>query len=135
MDEFPENLLYSHNHLWVEIDDKEKHLATVGITNFLREELPEILTVELPMEGDQMEMDDKNILLHLEGEENDEFHSIGAPLSGHVEQINREVLNNPDLLHIAPYEHWIMKIEYDDPMELELLVDSEQYLMTIEGLR
>lgn len=135
MTEFPEHLLYSHNHMWVEIEDKNKHLARVGITSFLREELPEILTIDLPMEGDQVEIDEQNILLHLEDEEDNEFRSIGSPLSGHVIEINKEVLNNPDLLHLEPYEHWIMRLQYEEPGELDLLMDADKYNLALEVLR
>ncbi|MFW5996532.1 MAG: glycine cleavage system protein H [Lentisphaeria bacterium] len=135
MIEFPEHLLYSHNHMWVEIEDKNKRLARIGITSFLREELPEILTVDLPMEGDQVEIDEQNILLHLEDEEDNEFRSIGFPLSGHVIEINKEVLNNPDLLHLEPYEHWIMRLQYEEPGELDLLMDADKYNLALEVLR
>lgn len=131
MIEYPKELLYSQNHVWVKIEDRENHVAQVGITDFLREELPEILSMDMPLPEDEFEMDDECILLHLEPDEEgeDEFCQIRAPLGGHVTEINPDVLNNPDLLHIAPYEHWLLRMVYDDPGELELLMDADKYLL------
>ncbi|MFO7822122.1 MAG: hypothetical protein R6V56_08750 [Lentisphaeria bacterium] len=131
MIEYPKELLYSHNHAWVKIEDSEDHLVTIGITDYLREELPEILSMDMPMVHDEFEMDDDCILLHLDIDEegDDEFYQIRAPIGGHVTEVNQEVQSNPDLLHIAPYEHWLLRIIYDDPQEIELLMDSEKYLV------
>ncbi|MCF7854619.1 MAG: glycine cleavage system protein H, partial [Candidatus Pacebacteria bacterium] len=92
--ECPEHLLYSVTHTWVQIIDDEANLARVGITHHLQEELPEILSVDLPMDGDELEIDNPCMHLHLEG---DTITEVCSPLTGRAVSINRDVLDNPDL--------------------------------------
>lgn len=134
MIEYPEKLLYSQNHVWVEIEDEEQHIARVGITAYLQEELPEILSMDMPMKEDEFEMDDECILVHLaaDEEDEDEFYQIRAPLGGHVTEVNPEVRSNPDLLHVDAYENWLWKMIYDDPGEIELLMPANKYLLYVE---
>jgi len=136
MIEYPQELHYSQNHVWVQLEDQANQVVRIGITDCLQEELPEILTIDMPMDEDEFEMDDECILLHLNitEEDEDEFYQLRAPLSGHVTEINPEVRSNPDLLHVAPYDHWLLRMVYDDPGELELLMTAEKYMVYLETL-
>ncbi len=131
MIECPSHYMYTLHHGWLHIEDENKQVATVGITEYLQEEMPEILSIELPMVGDELEIEAPCIHFHLEG---DDVLHFPAPLTGRVVEINRDVLANPDLLHLAPYEHWVMRIEYDDPTEMEVLVQADRYVMFCERL-
>ncbi|MEK7244116.1 MAG: glycine cleavage system protein H, partial [Thermodesulfobacteriota bacterium] len=42
---FPDNLLYSREHVWVRVDGD---IATIGITDHAQEKLGEILSLDLP---------------------------------------------------------------------------------------
>ncbi len=130
MIECPDSFIYSHRHVWVQIEDSGACIARIGITEHLQEELPEILSIDMPMTGDELEIDIPCIHLHLESG----IQEVYAPLTGRVEAINREVLDNPDHLHMAPYKNWIMRVEYDEEQELELLMDAETYTQFVESL-
>ena len=125
----PPNLSYSHRHLWVDTDEKEG-IATVGITEDLAEELDEILSIDLPMKDDELEIDAMCMHLHL----STEIYHIRSPLSGRVVEINRDTLDNPNLLHLAPYENWLIKMEYDESEEFELLMNANQYMSFLDQL-
>lgn len=130
MIECPAHLLYSQRHLWVDVEDEEKSIAKVGITQYHQEGLGEIQSADLPLVGDELEIDVPCAHLHIE----DELHHLLAPLTGRVESINRDVLDNPALLHIDPYQHWLFRMEFDEPDEFELLLSPEQYIRVAESL-
>jgi glycine cleavage system H protein len=130
MIECPKDRVYTQNHVWVKVEHKEDCLARIGITEFMQEELPEILSLDLPMPAEEMEIDDPSIHLHCE----DGIHDVRIPLTGRIHEVNQELLDSPELLHVAPYQHWIVSIEYDEEHELELMLDAERYVSYTETL-
>jgi glycine cleavage system H protein len=52
---FPDDLLYSREHVWVRV---EGDLATIGITDYAQEKLGEVLAVELPEIDAEVERDE-----------------------------------------------------------------------------
>ncbi len=125
----PAELSYNAQHLWVDMDE-EQHTATVGITDELAERLAEILSVDLPMVGDELDLDTYCIHLHL----NKRIHHLQSPLTGRVLEINRDVLDNPSLLHLSPYKNWLYRMEYDDEDEVHLLMSADQYARFLDQL-
>lgn len=102
---YPDHLLYAKSHEWAEID--ENGIATVGITDFAQHELGDLVFVNLPMAGDEVEA----------GKPFGDVESVKAvsdvfsPVSGIVLEINEELLDQPQLINEAPYEAWFMKVE------------------------
>lgn len=127
MFECPTDLSYSQRHMWTRTNEEEG-TAEVGITEDLAEQLSEVLSIDMPMVGDELEMDAMCIHLHLLS---DIFH-LRSPLSGRVVEINRDVLDRPNLFHLAPFKHWLYRMEYDEPDEFEMLMNSAQYLRFID---
>ena len=125
----PANLLYHPRHLWVRPNDSQETVK-VGITDELQERLPEIYSVDLPAVGTDVEIDAPCFHFHLPSG----IRHLKAPLSGRVVEINSRVLDNPELLHLAPYEHWLVRMEIDIPEELHLLLDAERYKSFLESL-
>jgi len=128
MDDLPE-FSYSQRHLWANAD-KELGVAEVGVTEELFDELEEILSIDVPMVGDELEMDSMCVHFHLHAD----IYHLRSPLSGRVTEINKTVLDNPNLLHLAPYEHWLFKMEYDEPDEFEMLMSAVQYARYLDSL-
>ena len=123
--ECPDNLLYSESHAWVDTAEAEsKGTVQVGFTHYLIEELPEILSLDLPMPGDAVELDSPCIHLHLDS---GVIESLRSPVAGHVHEVNRDVLDKPDLLHVDPYANWILEIEFEDSTDFEILAESARY--------
>ncbi len=120
--EHPKHLSYTVRHLWAEIDEKSR-VATIGITEDLIEMLADIVTLDMPLVGDELDMDTFCIHIHLPTR----IQHLRSPLSGRVLEINRDVLDNAGLLALAPYKNWLYRMEYDDPSELDLLMNSVQY--------
>lgn len=120
--EYPKNVNYSQSRMWTKADTATA-TAVVGITEDLVEEIGEILSIDLPLTGDELDMDTLCIHLHLQNH----IHHLASPLSGRVLEINRDVLDNPNLLHIAPFNNWLYRMEFDEPDELDFLMSAAQY--------
>lgn len=125
--DFPEELKYSKEHVWVRV---ERGTAVIGITDFAQEELGLVNGVELPDEGDEVEQDDSVGSI----EARKTVAEIYAPFSGTVQSVNHEVLDNPDLVNDDPYDGgWLVEISLDDPDELKSLMSADDYADYIEN--
>jgi len=126
--EYPPELAYSPRHTWARVDEEEG-TAEVGVTEHLSERLDELHGIDMPRVGDELEMDEMCIHLHLDTN----ILHLRAPLSGRVIEINRDVLDNPNLLHVAPYKHWIMRMECDELEELDMMMSAAQYMRHVDA--
>ncbi len=129
MIECPKDYLYHPRHLWLQVDEAS-NTAAIGITDEMQERLPEIISLDLPTPGIDLEIDEPCFHFHLPSG----IRHLKSPLSGRVVEVNREILDNPELLHLAPYEHWMVKLEMDTLEELQMLLDAKSYTTLIEAL-
>ena len=127
MFECPPDLSYSHRHMWAKTDE-EQMIATIGIAEDLVEGMDEIFSIDMPFAGDELEMDHMCIHVHLQNE----ITHLRSPLTGRVTEINKDVLDRPNLLHVAPFVNWLYRMEFDEPEELELLMSPAQYLRHLD---
>jgi glycine cleavage system H protein len=127
--EYPDDLYYSHEHLWVRLTGSR---GILGITDHAQQEMGEILFVELPEEGAQMEKDDSFGTL----ESSKTIVELICPLSGEIAAINKDLEDEPSLVNDDPYGNgWLAAVEIDDPKELDKLIraaDYEEYLDKLE---
>lgn len=129
MSEFPENRAYSKRHVWA-LANPKKCTASIGLTEFFAENLGEIESIDLPLAGDELEMDSFCVQLHVRNH----IRHVRAPLSGRVTEINKEVEDNPNLIHLNPHRNWLFRMEYDDQDELDLLMTAAKYTRFIDRL-
>ena len=119
--EFPEELKYSKEHVWVRVEGKK---GVIGITDYAQEELGIIRSVELPEAGDELEQDDSFGSL----EASKTVADLYAPFSGEVLEVNDELEENPALLNDDPYDSgWIAVVEIRDADELTSLLSADDY--------
>ena len=125
--DFPEELKYSKEHVWVRIEGDS---AVIGITDFAQEELGAISGVELPDEGDEVEQDDSVGSI----EARKTVADIYAPFSGVVLSVNQEVLDTPTLLNDDPYDGgWLVEVALNDRDELKGLMTADDYAEYVEN--
>jgi len=125
--DFPEELKYSKEHVWVRI---ERDSAVIGITDFAQEELGLVSGIELPDEGDEVEQDDSIGSI----EAHKTVADIYAPFNGTVRSVNHEVIDNPALVNDDPYDGgWLIEISLDDHEELKGLMSADDYADYIEN--
>ena len=119
--EFPEDVKYSKEHEWVLV---EGGVATVGITDYAQDQLGDIVFVELPAVGDKVSKEDAFGVV----ESVKAVSDIYAPVSGKVLEVNDDLPENPEMLNEDPYgDGWIIKIEMNDPEELDDLMTAAEY--------
>jgi glycine cleavage system H protein len=125
--DFPEELKYSREHVWVRVEGDS---AVIGITDFAQEELGAISGVELPDEGDEVEQDDSVGSI----EARKTVADIYAPFSGVVLNVNQEVLDTPTLLNDDPYDGgWLVEVALNDREELKGLMTADDYADYVEN--
>ena len=113
-------LFYTKDHEWIKVDGDE---AFVGISDYAQHHLGDIVYVELPEVGDELE----------KGEAFSAVESVKAasdvylPAGGKIVAVNDELVDDPSLLNADAFENWMVKIELADKAELEELMTSEDY--------
>ena len=119
--DFPDELKYSKEHLWVRVEGRK---AVIGITDYAQEELGIIRSIELPEAGDELEQDDSCGSI----EARKSVVELYAPFSGEVLEVNEELAGTPELLNDDPYDSgWIAVVQIDDQDELTSLLSADDY--------
>ncbi|MBN2290024.1 MAG: glycine cleavage system protein GcvH [Candidatus Glassbacteria bacterium] len=117
--EIPVDLLYTNEHEWVSIEDG---LATVGITDYAQKELGDIVFVELPEVGTEVEATETFGTIEAVKTVSDLF----SPASGTVEEVNSELEDHPELINQDPYgEGWMIRIKISE--QPEDLLSAKEY--------
>lgn len=117
----PDDLRYARSHEWVRL---EGEIATIGITDHAQEELTDVVFVELPDTGRQLDAGDPTAVVESVKAASD----IYAPLAGEVVEANQAVADDPSLVNSDPYgEGWIFRIRVADLAKLETLMDAAAY--------
>jgi glycine cleavage system H protein len=120
--DFPEELKYSKEHLWVRVEGNK---AVIGITDYAQHELGIITIVELPVVGDELEQDDSFGSV----EARKTLAELYAPISGPVLEVNGELEEAPEFLNDDPYDSgWLVVIEVNDAEELNSLMSADDYM-------
>jgi glycine cleavage system H protein len=125
--QLPDDLRYSSDHEWVRLEDGKIRL---GITDYAQDALGDVVYVEIPEVGAQVEASAKVS----EVESTKSVSDIYAPVAGTVVSVNADLSDSPERLNDDPYgEGWICVIEPDDPSAVDALLDVEAYRRLIEG--
>ena len=118
---FPDDLLYSREHVWVRV---EGDLATIGITDYAQEKLGEVISLDLPDADAYLERD----------EPFGKIESVKAvvelicPLSGVVVSVNEDLPDEIGVVNSDPHDTgWMIVMEIEDPAELDDLLDVKGY--------
>ena len=115
-----EGLYYSESHEYVKV---EGEFAYIGITDYAQEQLGNVVYVDMPEEGDEVEA----------GAEFGAVESVKAasdllsPVSGEVVEVNTALEDEPELINQDAFANWIIKVKLSDPSELESLMDAAAY--------
>ena len=124
--DYPDDLYYNRDHLWVRVQGNR---GTVGVTDHAQREMGEILFVDLPEEGSQVEKGDNFGSL----ESSKTVAELRSPLSGEIISINKDLEEEPSLVNDDPYGNgWLLVLEVDDPNELEDMFNAADYEELLE---
>lgn len=113
-------LLYSNDHEWVKIEGEK---AYVGITDYAQHALGEIVYVELPSVGDQINAGDVFGVIESVKAASDSY----LPISGKVLEVNEALSDSPQLINEDPYGNWIVIVELTDKASINTLMNEQEY--------
>ena len=119
---------FSKDHEWIDLVDG---VATVGITEYAQEQLGDVVYVELPEVGRQVEKGKECAVV----ESVKAASEIYAPASGEVVEINEKLADEPGLVNGEPMgAGWFFRMKVGDPAELGDLMDRAAYDEYVAGL-
>ena len=117
----PTDLRYTRDHEWVRVDGDQ---ATIGITQYAADQLGDIVFVELPDTGRDLEQSKPFGVV----ESVKAVSDLYAPLSGSVTETNGALTANPELVNSDPYgAGWMIRISVNDASETDDLLDGRAY--------
>lgn len=121
----PEELKYAKTHEWVALSEEGgAKIATVGISAFAVEALTDLVYIDLPAVGKQVEAEQP----FCEVESVKAVSDIYSPVDGEVVAVNSGLPDKLETLSTDPYgEGWIAKIKISDEGGLSKLLDHAAY--------
>ena len=119
---------YTKEHEWIRV---EGDTATVGITDFAQGQLGDVVFVELPEAGRQVEQGGEAAVVESVKAASDVY----APVSGEVVEANQTLVDDSSLVNSDPEgEGWFFRVRLSDPSQLDGLMDEAAYKDFCTGL-
>lgn len=129
----PRDLKYSETHEWIRITElrdpknkkaKPEYVATIGITDYAVSRLSDLVHIDLPNVGDNVEQG--NAFGEVESVKT--VAELVSPVTGKVVDTNQDAIKHVDLVMEEPYEEgWLIKVKISDKAELETLMSDKEY--------
>jgi len=125
---FPTELKYTAEHEWVRTPGDQPDAVRVGITSYAQEALGDIVYVDLPSVGDQIEAG--AVVGELESTKS--VSEIYSPYGGVVVAVNEALADTPELVNSDPYgAGWLFEVSPSgDPVEL---LEADAYQALTQG--
>jgi len=123
MKEIPENYKFLSSHEWVR-EEEEDTIVAVGISDYAQDQLGDIVFVELPELGLEVNQGDEVAVV----ESVKAASEIYSPVSGRIIEVNSSLEDSPEIVNSSAFEEgWFFKVEVADSSEFENLLSPEQY--------
>lgn len=126
MSDLPENLKYATSHEWSKLEDD--NVVRVGITDFAQEQLGDLVYIEFPDMGKQLDAGEQCAVVESVKTASDLF----SPVTGTICAVNESLTDAPEQVNDEPYDAWLFCVKADDPDELESLMTAESYQQMTE---
>ena len=128
MSETPDDLKYSKSHEWVHVNDDGS--VTIGITDHAQELLGDLVYVEVPEPGRELDAEEACAVVESVKAASDVY----APIAGTVLEVNEELADNPETVNSDAFgAGWIMKLKPAEADALDDLMDADEYQQFIES--
>ncbi|MCL9812997.1 glycine cleavage system protein GcvH [Natranaeroarchaeum aerophilus] len=119
--ETPDDLGYLESHEWARRDGDT---VRVGITDFAQDELGDVVFVELPDVGDELDAQAEFGVV----ESIKAVSDLYAPVGGEVTAVNEDLFSAPELVNDDPYgEGWMLELELSEESDFDDLLSAEEY--------
>ncbi len=118
----PKDCKYTQDHEWIRPEPGGR--GKVGLADYAQKHLGDIVYLDLPAPGTQVEQFKKMG----EVESVKAVADIFAPVSGKVTDANQAVVDEPKLVNEDCYgDGWLVELELSNPSELDALMGSDKY--------
>lgn len=115
------DLKFTTTHEWLKTEQNE---VTIGITDHAQQLLGDMVFVELPEIGDEVQAGEELGVVESVKAASDFY----APVSGIVTAVNEAVADNPAIVNTEPYTNgWLVKLKPSHPDEINSLLSADQY--------
>jgi glycine cleavage system H protein len=129
MSELPGDLLYTKDHEWLRREDDGT--VTVGITDHAATSLGDLVYVELPEVGQEVESDGEMAVVESVKAASDVY----APVAGTVVAVNEDLADDPEKINSEPYgEGWIVRLTPTDDIDESGLMSPDAYQQILDEL-
>ena len=119
---------YTRDHEWIRLDGDT---ATVGISDYAQEQLGDIVFVELPEVGKQLDKGAEAAVV----ESVKAASEIFAPVAGVVVEVNDALADGPGAVNDEPEgAGWFMKLKVRDRADVDQLMDAAAYKAFLETI-
>ena len=126
---YPEELKYTAEHEWVRTPGEAEGSVRVGITEYAQDQLGDIVFVDLPDVGTEVEAGTPAGEL----ESTKSVSDVYVPVSGTVVARNEALDANPELVNSDPYgEGWLFEVVPTDAGDLDGLMSASDYQGTLD---
>ena len=123
------DLWFTEDHEWVRIEEDDA--AVVGITDYAQDQLGELVFVELPEVGAELDQGDEGAVI----ESVKAAGELKIPVSGTVTVVNEALVDEPGQVNADPLgDGWFFRIWVRDASELDGLMDEAAYQAYVETL-
>lgn len=127
MSDFPTELKYANSHEWAKI--KSDGTVIVGITDHAQDALGDIVFIELPESGAEVDVGAETAVVESVKAASD----IYSPVSGEIVEVNSALEDEPELVNASPYDDgWLFTVKVDSSEDLSHLLDVEGYQALVE---
>ena len=119
---------FTKDHEWIDV---EGDVARIGITNYAQEQLGDVVFVELPEAGRQLQQGNDAAVV----ESVKAASEVYAPVSGEIVEPNTKLEDDPALVNKDPTESgWFFTMKVSNPDELNDLMDEAAYADYVKEL-
>lgn len=119
---------YTEDHEWIKVDGDT---GTVGISAYAAKQLGDVVFVELPEIGREMDKGDEAAVV----ESVKAASEVYAPVGGEVTEVNETLEDAPETVNASPDgDGWFLKMKIADASELDALMDEAKYKEYCDGL-
>jgi len=128
MNEIPGDLKFLKTHEWARVEDDGS--VTVGISDHAQAQLGDLVYVELPAVGDDVETGTGCAVVESVKAASDVY----SPVSGRIRKVNEALADKPETINEDAYgEGWIFVVEPNSLAEVEDLLSPDDYAELIEN--
>ena len=122
MSELPGDLLYTSEHEWLRRENDGS--VTVGVTDHAQSALGDLVYVELPEVGQDVDSGGDMAVVESVKAASDVY----APIDGSIAAVNEELADDPEKINADPYgEGWIVRIQPRESIDESALMTPDTY--------